>query len=252
MRNERRRLLSRRAALGLAKVVNLSIFCVVLVILICACAAYSRSCPSHDHVMGRKLLEGLQGEESSLQPCVEIVLDDILSSEYRFSKDTRVSALQYINIKRLTNFSPSLVQIANLNRAHTEEWKTTLDWISVRQALATLRDFGHVDAASLSEQWLKQDTWIRPAAIRNLQLLGDWKSTDKIAEILCDISLDVEADVELAAAAEFLRESPMTSEAICPCAFAAIESISNRGTRSIFATSAQEDLETLAAAKCIR
>lgn len=167
--------------------------------------------------VAESLSKAAQDKDPSAYPLTHEVLLDILGHRYKYYKDARVAAFEYIRATNRREAIPLLKEVARIRTQDDDSFKTVLDAWAVKEALSSLLSLGSPDTATLSREQVFAHPLVQITAIDNLKDLEFWRATPDVERMLCSTATDEDHHVELASAAEFLEASPEASRAICPC-----------------------------------
>jgi HEAT repeat protein len=165
--------------------------------------------------MLRRLLAAAETKDRSVVPLIREVLDDEISKRYLYGEGSRLTARDLIIELKLRQFTEDLRRVASLSYDSEKSVHQTLDLIAISAALFVLTQLGDEQALTVNRQRLQDDPWVRGTALRNLATLKDWASTDRVAELLLQLTPSGDNLVSIAAALEFLDNSPSTPSNLC-------------------------------------
>jgi hypothetical protein len=164
-----------------------------------------------------RLLKAKDQKDTSAYPLAQKVLLDMAGQHYRYLREARVAAFEYVRGTTDTRALPLVQEIAKLPSTYGDSPGDILDAYAIREALKTLFILGCEDTAELSRRHIFSDPLVGLMAINNLTQLEDWQSTTAIEQLFCSMAPVAANHVQLAEAAKFLELSPETSRSICTC-----------------------------------
>lgn len=156
------------------------------------------------------------GPPAATKENVTVVLRDVLQRTYRFTPDTRTSAIRLATEMNSAVLVELVDQIAVLALDEEDEGRRTLDSIAVARALDAITIVRHERAVERNRAWLtRTEPFVFPSAVANLERLKDWESAPTIEQRLSELSVSLENALHIYYAVRFLSAAPSVSKRSC-------------------------------------
>lgn len=163
-----------------------------------------------------RLTEAASGKDVTQLPLARHVLEDSLLRTYRFDFESREAAFDLIRATQATKLIGLVRQVAAMPVSSGDEVKTSLDLISIYEALRTLALLHDVEAAHFNLLRVGEEAWlVQSGSVRNLRTLRYWSATSKVESLLGSVTLSRDNIFVAEEAVNFLVESPNTSRSTC-------------------------------------